>query len=100
MSGDLDWVVMKCLEKDRGRRYETANGLALELLRYLADEPVLAGPPSAAYRLRKFARRNRAAVFLGTLLAASIAAVLFNYWIGLLQIRDGRLITAAIVPVT
>ena len=59
MRGELDWIVMKCLEKDRARRYETANGLAADVQRYLADEPVTAGPPSAAYRLRKFARRNK-----------------------------------------
>jgi tetratricopeptide (TPR) repeat protein len=57
--GELDWVVMKCLDKDRNRRYETANGLALDIQRYLSDEAVLACPPSTAYRLRKFARRNR-----------------------------------------
>ena len=57
--GELDWIVMKCLEKDRSRRYETASGLALDVQRYLHDEHVLACPPSAAYRLRKFARRNR-----------------------------------------
>jgi serine/threonine protein kinase len=57
--GELDWIVMKCLEKDRGRRYETANGLAQDLKRYLANEPVVAGPPSARYRLHKFFRRNR-----------------------------------------
>src|SRR4029077_1831376 len=57
--GELDWIVMKCLEKDRTRRYETANGLAMDLQRYLADEPVLACPPSAGYRLRKFARKYR-----------------------------------------
>src|SRR5262249_13655737 len=51
--GELDWIVMKCLEKDRNRRYDTANGLALDLQRYLADEPVQACPPSATYRLRK-----------------------------------------------
>src|SRR6202011_627546 len=50
VKGDLDWIVMKCLEKDRGRRYETANQLGQELERYLADEPVQAGPPSAGYR--------------------------------------------------
>src|SRR6266446_3168539 len=59
LATDLDWIVMKCLEKERARRYETANGLATDIQRYLADEPVLAGPPSAAYRLRTFARRNR-----------------------------------------
>ena len=60
--GELDWIVMKCLEKDRNRRYETANGLAIDLQRYLADEPVVACPPSATYRLKKFARRNKAAL--------------------------------------
>jgi tetratricopeptide (TPR) repeat protein len=60
--GELDWIVMKALEKDRNRRYETANGFAMDVQRYLADEPVLAGPPSAWYRFRKFARRNRAGV--------------------------------------
>jgi len=58
--GELDWIVMKSLEKDRNRRYETANGFALDIERYLADEPVEACPPSVAYRLRKFARRNKA----------------------------------------
>jgi serine/threonine protein kinase/tetratricopeptide (TPR) repeat protein len=70
--GDLDWIVMKCLEKDRTRRYETANGLALEVRRYLANEPVLAGPPGTGYRLRKFIRRNRVAVFAGALIAATL----------------------------
>src|SRR3954453_4264005 len=57
--GELDWIGMRALKKARSRRYETANGFALDLQRYLADEPVLACPPSAGYRLRKFARRNR-----------------------------------------
>src|SRR5262249_5961230 len=57
--GELDWIAMKCLEKDRSRRYETANGLAQDLQRYLADESVEACPPSAGYRLAKFLRRNR-----------------------------------------
>jgi tetratricopeptide (TPR) repeat protein len=60
--GELDWIVMKCLEKDRNRRYETANGLAHDVERYLNDEAVQACPPSAGYRLRKFLRRNRGAV--------------------------------------
>src|SRR6185437_15719117 len=51
--GELDWMVMKALEKDRNRRYETANGFAMDVQRYLADEPVLACPPSAGYRFRK-----------------------------------------------
>jgi len=57
--GDLDWIVMKALEKDRNRRYDTANGLALDLHRHLHDEPVLARPPSTSYRLRKFTRKHK-----------------------------------------
>jgi serine/threonine protein kinase len=59
MRGELDWIVLKTLEKDRNRRYETASGLAADVQRYLDDEPVQACPPTAGYRLRKFARRNK-----------------------------------------
>jgi serine/threonine protein kinase len=59
LRGELDWIVMRCLEKDRTRRYETANGLARDVERYLQDESVEACPPTAAYKLRKFARKNR-----------------------------------------
>ena len=72
--GELDWIVMKALEKDRNRRYETANGLALDIQRYLHDEPVQACPPSARYRLRKFARRNKR-LFAGGLAAAMIVVL-------------------------
>ena len=75
--GDLDWIVMKCLEKDRSRRYETANGFAMDVQRYLANEPVQACPPSAGYRLRKFVRRNRGPVLAaGLVLLAIIAGVI------------------------
>jgi serine/threonine protein kinase/tetratricopeptide (TPR) repeat protein len=70
--GELDWIVMKTLEKDRNRRYETANGLAADVQRYLHDEPVAACPPSAWYRIRKFARRHKA----GLRIAAAAALVL------------------------
>jgi tetratricopeptide (TPR) repeat protein len=70
--GELDWIVMKALEKDRGRRYETANGFAADVLRYLADEPVQACPPSAAYRVRKFTRRNRQALAVAAVLAVAL----------------------------
>src|SRR6478736_4567254 len=70
--GELDWIVMKALEKDRSRRYETANGFAMDVQRYLADEPVQACPPSAVYRLRKFARRNKTALALASILAAAL----------------------------
>lgn len=65
--GELDWIVMKALEKDRNRRYETANGFAFDVQRYLADEPVLACPPSASYRLRKFVRRNQSGLAVAAL---------------------------------
>jgi serine/threonine protein kinase len=66
--GELDWIVMKALEKDRNRRYETASAFAGDVERYLRDEPVLAGPPSVGYRLRKFLRRNKGPVLATTLL--------------------------------
>src|SRR5204862_4416580 len=70
--GDLDWIVMKCLEKDRSRRYETPNGLAADIERHLSDEPVLARAPSAGYKLRKFVKRNRAGVFAAGALLATL----------------------------
>ena len=70
LQGELDWIVMKALEKDRRRRYETANGLGMDVERFLAGEPVLAAPPSVGYRVGKFARRHRAAVATAGLLAA------------------------------
>ncbi|MCE9595386.1 MAG: serine/threonine-protein kinase [Planctomycetes bacterium] len=69
--GELDWIVMKALEKDRSRRYETATGLGEDVRRYLAGEAVVAAPPSAAYRFRKFVRRNKATVVAGS--AVSLA---------------------------
>jgi tetratricopeptide (TPR) repeat protein/serine/threonine protein kinase len=77
LRGELDWIVMKALEKDRNRRYESVNGLAQDVQNYLTDRPVLACPPSAGYRLRKFASRNRgtlalvACVFLGVMATAA-----------------------------
>jgi eukaryotic-like serine/threonine-protein kinase len=70
--GDLDWIVMKALEKERARRYETANGLAMDIQRYLNNEPVLARPPSRVYRLQKLVRRNKG-VFVA---AAAVSAAL------------------------
>src|SRR5262245_6354539 len=72
LRGELDWVVMRCLEKQRERRYETASALARDVQRYLADEPVEARPPSAAYRLRKLVRRHP----LELALAAALAVLL------------------------
>ncbi len=77
--GDLDWIVMKCLEKDRTRRYETANALALDLERHLSDEPVFAAAPGVTYRVQKFARRHRAGIavsvaFVGLLIASTVVS--------------------------
>ncbi len=73
LHGDLDWIVMKALEKDRSRRYETANGLAMDVQRYMTDEPVLARPPSSLYRFKKMVRRHR----LGFAVASAVMATLF-----------------------
>ncbi len=72
LRGDLDWIVMKCLEKDRQRRYETANGLAMDIQRHLAGEAVAAAPPSAAYRCKKFLHRNRGQVVAGGVVASAL----------------------------
>ena len=81
LSGDLDWIVMKALEKDRARRYETANGLAMDIRRHLAGEAVVAAPPSAAYRVRKFVRRNRGTVAAATaVVLALLGGVVAATW--------------------
>jgi eukaryotic-like serine/threonine-protein kinase len=70
--GELDWIVMKALDKDRNRRYDTASALAADVQRYLDDEPVQACPPSAWYRLRKLARRKKALFMTASVVAAAI----------------------------
>jgi serine/threonine protein kinase/tetratricopeptide (TPR) repeat protein len=90
LRGELDWIVMKALEKDRTRRYETANGFAADVQRYLAGEPVLAVPPSAGYRARKFLRKNRVAVLAGALVfLALLAGIVGTTW-GLIEARRQR----------
>lgn len=87
LRGDLDWVVMKALQKDRERRYASANAMAEDLKRYLSDEPVSAGPPSAIYRLRKLLRRHRlSAGLLGIALLGLLAGAI-GTTAGLLQAR-------------
>jgi tetratricopeptide (TPR) repeat protein len=98
VKGELDWIVMTALEKDRARRYETASGLARDLQRYLADEPVQACPPSAGYRVRKFVRRNKVPVaaaggLLLMMVLAMVGLIASNVLIGqarqdALQARD------------
>jgi len=95
LRGDLDWIVMKCLEKDRTRRYETANGLAADIRRHLADEPVSAGAPSASYKLRKFVRRNqRHVIAASAVLAAILIAVVGASWgwVELSRSRSARMV--------
>ncbi|TAK97085.1 MAG: serine/threonine protein kinase, partial [Verrucomicrobia bacterium] len=90
LSGDLDWIVMKALEKDRRRRYETANGLALDVMRYLEHEPVVASPPSRLYRLQKLVRRNRVAFAAGGVVTvALVACSVVSTWLFLKE-RDAR----------
>ena len=74
VSGDLDWIAMKALEKERGRRYTTASDLARDLERYLHHEPVEARPPTAIYKLRKFVRRNRGAVLAAAAVLLTLLA--------------------------
>jgi tRNA A-37 threonylcarbamoyl transferase component Bud32 len=88
--GDLDWIVMKALEKDRGRRYETANGFGMDIQRYLDDEPVLAGRPSAGYRLRKFVRRNKGPVLAAALILLALLGGISGTTWGLLEARKQR----------
>jgi serine/threonine protein kinase/Flp pilus assembly protein TadD len=73
--GELDWVVMKALEKDRNRRYESASAFAADVQRYLADEPLEASPPSALYRLKKLVRRHKAALVMAGLVALAAVAI-------------------------
>jgi WD40 repeat protein len=87
---ELDWIVMKTLEKDRNRRYETANGLAMDVQRYLNDEPVHACPPSAGYRLRKFVRRHKGPVLAASfLILALVGGTIGTTW-GMLLATDAE----------
>jgi WD40 repeat protein len=90
LKGDLDWIVMKCLEKDRTRRYDTANGLAADLKRHLKNEPVVARPPSTAYRLQKAWRRNKLAFGAGTAVVAALVVGLTVAATGWRQTRVER----------
>ena len=94
LQGDLDWIVLKALEKDRSRRYETANALAMDIRRYLDNEPVLASPPSRTYRLKKAIRRNRTAAIAVALVAlAMVTTVAGTSW-GLLRARRAETVAA------
>ncbi len=88
LRGELDWVVMKCLEKQRDRRYDTANALVRDIQRYLADEVVEARPPSAGYRFQKFVRRNKGQVIATSLVLVAFFAGLVGTTLGLLEALD------------
>src|SRR5437870_521653 len=85
--GELDWIVMKCLEKDRNRRYETANGFAMDVQRYLNDETVQACPPSGWYRFRKFARRNKAALVMASVVGVAVLLLLAVLAVGIVLVN-------------
>ncbi len=88
--GELDWIVMKCLEKSRSRRYDSAAALAADLERYLNDEPVLAGPPTRSYRAAKFIRRHRVAVFATTAVGLALVGCVIGIAWGLAEALHGR----------
>jgi len=91
LRGDLDWIAMKCLEKDRNRRYNTASGLAADVTRYLHDEPVIARPPSAAYRFQKLVRRNKLAFIAGAAVSlALVAGLVTSSWQAMRATRAER----------
>jgi len=90
LPGDLDWIVMKALEKDRARRYETANGFAADVTRHLAYEPVLAAPPSRAYRLRKFVRKHRGAVIAASVVVLALLAGIASTTWGMIRADRAR----------
>jgi eukaryotic-like serine/threonine-protein kinase len=88
--GELDWIVMKALEKDRSRRYERANGFAMDAQRYMADEPVQACPPSGWYKFRRFARRNKGPVLAASLvLLALVIGIIGTTW-GMLRASNAE----------
>ena len=88
MRGDLDWIVMKSLDKDRARRYETANGLARDIERYLKDEAVEACPPSAGYRLRKLVRRYRTPLRVAAaLFLVLVTGVIVSSWLAVVALQ-------------
>jgi tetratricopeptide (TPR) repeat protein len=95
LRGDLNWIVLKALEKDRTRRYETADALAADIQHHLHHEPVSVGPPAATYRLQKFIRRNRNLVMAGTAVAAALLVGLVLALAGLLEARHEREVARA-----
>jgi tetratricopeptide (TPR) repeat protein len=92
VKGELDWIVLKALAKERDRRYETANGFARDIERFLNQEPVTAGPPSASYRFKKFVQRNRRQVIAASLVLLALVAGMAGTTLGLVRAEKQRLI--------
>ena len=90
LRGDLDWIVMKALEKEKSRRYSSASELSADIRRHMENEPVLAGPPSVTYRFRKFVRRNRAVVAAASLVLATLVAGIVGTTAGLVRAREAE----------
>jgi serine/threonine protein kinase/WD40 repeat protein/tetratricopeptide (TPR) repeat protein len=90
LKGELDWIALKALEKDRNRRYESASAFAADVQRYLSDEPVLACPPTLGYRLRKAVRRHRSAVLVVSLVVLALVGGLIGTTWGLLRATDAE----------
>jgi non-specific serine/threonine protein kinase/serine/threonine-protein kinase len=88
MRGDLDWIVMKAMEKDRTRRFQSAGELAADVRRHLNHEPIIAGPPSVLYRARKFVQRNRVGVVAGLLIAGALIVGLALATVGLVEAQQ------------
>ncbi len=85
LKGDLDWITMKALEKDRDRRYDTAHGLAMDIQRHLDDQPVLAGPPGTTYMVQKFVKRHRTGVLAGVLMLVTVLLGITGTTVGLIR---------------
>src|SRR5262249_17324176 len=92
--GDIDWIVMRCLEKDRSRRYETASGLAKDVQRYLADEPVEACRPSVGYRVRKFVSRHRGPVLVSAAMVGLLLLGLVGTGVQMIRARQAAELAA------
>jgi non-specific serine/threonine protein kinase/serine/threonine-protein kinase len=90
LHGDLDWITMKALEKDRTRRYDSPGELAADISRHLRDEPVLAGPPSATYRVKKFVRRHTLGVAAGAFMVLALIVGVAGIALGLVRAREAE----------
>jgi serine/threonine protein kinase len=90
LRGELDWITLKAMEKDRTRRYETPNGLAMDIERHLADEPVIAGPPSAVYRARKFTKRNKVGIGVVAVILLAVTGALIQSNVERAKVQKAR----------